>query len=141
MQGRHPYPRVFSAAKRTATHYLPIYICRAGGSRHCPTTNMIRHFRRVRQNHAIELPRLCPLALVLVRPMRRLAMSNPGSGSMPAEMAEEEFPEERGAKVAVAEVPIIDGGGDRVAASGISATDDDNIDFRRSWLQSSLKLD
>jgi len=53
-------------------------------------------------------------------------MSNPGSGSMPAEMAE---------------VPIIDGGGDRVAASGISATDDDNIDFRRSWLQSSLKLD
>jgi len=68
-------------------------------------------------------------------------MSNPGSGSMPAEMAEEEFPEERGAKVAVAEVPIIDGGGDRVAASGISAPDDDNIDFRRSWLQSSLKLD
>ena len=60
---------------------------------------------------------------------------------MPAERAEEEFPEERGAKVVVAGVPVIDGGGERVAASGMSATGDDNIDFRRSWLQSSLKLD
>jgi hypothetical protein len=60
---------------------------------------------------------------------------------MPAERAEEEFPDERGAKVVVAGVPVIDGGGERVAASGMSATGDANIDFRRSWLQSSLKLD
>ncbi len=103
---------------------------------------MICHLRRLRQNHAIELPRLCPLTLVLAMLLlRRLAVSIPGSVSMPAERAEEEFPEERGAKVVVAGVPVIDGGGERVAASGMSATGDANIDFRRSWLQSSLKLD
>ncbi len=49
--------------------------------------------------------------------------------------AEATLPDERGAKVTVAEEPeIVDGWGDRVAACVVSAAsaDNDSVDFKRS---------